>query len=130
MLESKEQMPSELSGGMRKRVSIARALVMDPEVILFDEPSAGLDPVISSVIDELIIDLTNRSKVTSVIVTHEMDSAFRIGTRMAMLYQGQIIEDGSPDQFKQSTNPVVAQFLSGSTEGPILEGSQDAIAKK
>jgi phospholipid/cholesterol/gamma-HCH transport system ATP-binding protein len=130
MLESKEQMPSELSGGMRKRVSIARALVMDPEVILFDEPSAGLDPVISSVIDELIIDLTDRSKVTSVIVTHEMDSAFRIGTRMAMLYQGQIIEDGSPDQFKQSTNPVVAQFLSGSTEGPILEGSQDAIATK
>jgi phospholipid/cholesterol/gamma-HCH transport system ATP-binding protein len=130
MRESKEQMPSELSGGMRKRVSIARALVMDPEVILFDEPSAGLDPVISSVIDELIIDLTDRSKVTSVIVTHEMDSAFRIGTRMAMLYQGQIIEDGSPDQFKQSTNPVVAQFLSGSTEGPILEGSQDAIATK
>ena len=130
MLESKEQMPSELSGGMRKRVSIARALVMNPEVILFDEPSAGLDPVISSVIDELIIDLTSRSKVTSVIVTHEMDSAFRIGTRMAMLYQGQIIEDGSPDQFKQSTNPVVAQFLSGSTEGPILEGSQDAIATK
>jgi phospholipid/cholesterol/gamma-HCH transport system ATP-binding protein len=130
MLESKEQMPSELSGGMRKRVSIARALVMDPEVILFDEPSAGLDPVISSVIDELIIDLTSRSKVTSIIVTHEMDSAFRIGTRMAMLYQGQIIEDGSPDQFKQSTNPVVAQFLSGSTEGPILEGSQDAIATK
>ena len=130
MLESKEQMPSELSGGMRKRVSIARALVMEPELILFDEPSAGLDPVISSVIDELIIDLTNRSKVTSIIVTHEMDSAFRIGTRMAMLYQGEIIEDGSPDQFKQSTNPVVAQFLSGSTEGPILEGSQDAIATK
>ncbi len=130
MLESKEQMPSELSGGMRKRVSIARAMVMEPELILFDEPSAGLDPVISSVIDELIIDLTNRSKVTSIIVTHEMDSAFRIGTRMAMLYQGQIIEDGSPDQFKQSSNPVVAQFLSGSTEGPILEGSQDAIATK
>ena len=130
MLETKDQLPSELSGGMRKRVSVARALVMEPELILFDEPSAGLDPVISSVIDELIIDLTERSKVTSIIVTHEMDSAFRIGTRMAMLYQGQIIEDGSPDQFKQSTNPVVAQFLSGSTEGPILEGSQDAIATK
>lgn len=130
MQDSKELMPSELSGGMRKRVSLARALVMDPELILFDEPSAGLDPVISSVIDELIIDLTEKSKVTSVIVTHEMGSAFRIATRMAMLFQGNIVEDAPPDQFKQSTNPVVVQFLSGSTEGPILEGSQDAIAAK
>ena len=127
---SKEQMPYELSGGMRKRVSLARALVMDPELILFDEPSAGLDPVISSVIDELIIDLTEKSKVTSIIVTHDMGSAFHIGTRMAMLYQGKIIEDAEPGQFKRSKNPVVAQFLSGSTKGPILEGSRDAIATK
>ena len=130
MVETKYQMPSELSGGMRKRVSLARALVMDPELILFDEPSAGLDPVISSVIDELIISLTETSKVTSIIVTHEMDSAFRVATTMAMLYQGAIIEAGTPEQFRQSRNPVVAQFLSGSTEGPILEGSQDAIATK
>jgi phospholipid/cholesterol/gamma-HCH transport system ATP-binding protein len=128
MTHAREQMPSELSGGMKKRISLARALVMDPELILFDEPTAGLDPVIGSVIDELIISLTEKSEVTSIIVTHEMDSAFRIGTRMAMLYQGKIIEEGEPEEFKRSTNPVVAQFLSGSTEGPILEGSKDAIA--
>ena len=127
MHDALDKMPAELSGGMRKRVSLARALVMEPELVLFDEPSAGLDPVISSVIDELIITLSEKSKTTSIIVTHEMDSAFRIATSMAMLYQGRIIEHGSVQHFKRSKDPVVSQFLSGSTQGPILEGTQDAI---
>jgi phospholipid/cholesterol/gamma-HCH transport system ATP-binding protein len=130
MKDTKELLPEELSGGMKKRIAVARALVLEPELILLDEPSAGLDPVIASVIDELIISLSEKSKVTSITVTHEMDSAFRIGTRMAMLYQGKVIEEAEAEKFKQSKNPVVAQFLSGSTKGPILEGSQDAITKK
>jgi phospholipid/cholesterol/gamma-HCH transport system ATP-binding protein len=130
MKDSKDLLPEELSGGMRKRVALARALVLEPELLLLDEPSAGLDPVIASVIDELIISLSEKSKVTSITVTHEMDTAFRIATRMAMLYQGKIIEEAEREKFKESKNPVVAQFLSGSTKGPILEGSLDAIAKK
>ena len=127
MKDSKNLMPSELSGGMKKRVSLARALVLEPKLILFDEPVAGLDPVMASVIDELVINLSEKSKVTCVIVTHEMDSAFRIATRMAMLYHGKIIEEGTPEEMKKSRNPVVSQFLTGSTEGPILEETKDAI---
>ena len=125
MRHVKDAMPAELSGGMKKRIGLARALVLEPELILFDEPSAGLDPVTSSVIDELIIDLTEQTHTTSIIVTHEMDSAFRVATRMAMLYEGKFIADGPPRDFKDSSNPVVAQFVAGRTDGPISDEHED-----
>jgi len=121
MADARDKMPNELSGGMRKRVGLARGIIMDPELILYDEPSAGLDPVTSTLIDELIISLSEKIGATSIIVTHEMESAFRIATRMAMLYKGRIIADEAPEAFKQNTDPVVAQFISGDTKGPLLE---------
>ena len=119
MEETGTLMPAELSGGMRKRVAIARALVLDPELLLFDEPTTGLDPVLAAVIDELIISLSEQSHATSVIVTHELTSAFRVATRMAMLFKGRIIEEDRPERFRRKGNPVVKQFIEGSTEGPI-----------
>jgi len=115
------KLPSELSGGMRKRIGLARALVLEPELILFDEPSAGLDPISSTIIDELIVELSERTNTTCVIVTHEMGSAFRIATRMAMLYEGKIIYTGDPETFREAENPVVRQFVEGRTHGPITD---------
>ncbi len=109
--------PAELSGGMRKRVAIARALVLEPELILFDEPTAGLDPILSGVIDELILTLSHRARATCIVVTHELESAFRIATRMAMLYQGHIIEEDLPERFRQKKHPFVTRFLEG--RGPM-----------
>jgi len=127
MAEARDKMPAELSGGMRKRIALARGIIMDPELILYDEPSAGLDPVTSTLIDQLIISLSEKIGATSIVVTHEMDSAFRIATRMAMLYKGQIIADDKPEAFRSHSNPVVAQFISGDTEGPLNEDLPENI---
>lgn len=115
-------LPSQLSGGMRKRASVARALAMDPEVLVFDEPSAGLDPIIAAGIDELILDLKEAFKMTIVIVTHEMTSAFLIADRMCMLYKGEIIVEGSVEEIKSSQHPRVRQFLERRADEPDNHG--------
>ncbi|MDD5260769.1 MAG: ATP-binding cassette domain-containing protein [Methylacidiphilales bacterium] len=107
-----DKLPSELSGGMEKRVGLARALALEPELILFDEPSAGLDPINSKLINDLIIQLRDKQKATAIVVTHEMDSAFAVATRMAFLHEGKIILEGAPDEFRHSDNPIVSKFLS------------------
>ena len=115
-----QRIPSELSGGMRKRVGVARALVTEPRLTLFDEPTAGLDPVTSAVIEKLIISLTQRTKVTSIITTPVVRTAFRLATRIAMLDQGKIVASGTAEDFKSSTNPVVARFIAASARSLFL----------
>ena len=116
-------MPAELSGGMRKRVSLARAIAMEPAILLYDEPTTGLDPIMANVINDLIVTMREKLEVTSIAITHDMNSAYRIGDRIAMLYKGQIIEVGTPDEFKASRNPIVQQFIRGDVEGPITQGA-------
>jgi phospholipid/cholesterol/gamma-HCH transport system ATP-binding protein len=119
--EHADKMPAHLSGGMKKRAGLARAIALDPQVLFYDEPSAGLDPVTSAEIDQLIIDLNRKLGVTSVVVTHEMESAFRIADRMVLLDRGKFIASGTPDQMKHSDNPLVHQFVHGLTEGPLTD---------
>ena len=114
-----EKMPSDISGGMKKRAGLARAIVRNPDIILYDEPTSGLDPVMSARINELIIRMQEKLNVTSVVVTHDMESAYYIADRIAMLYEGRIIECGTPDQIRTSINPVVQQFIEGRIAGPI-----------
>jgi phospholipid/cholesterol/gamma-HCH transport system ATP-binding protein len=114
-----DKMPSELSGGMRKRVGLARAIAMHPRIVLFDEPTTGLDPVMAEAINSLIIDTQKNFNLTSVVISHDVKSIFKIGHRIAMLYEGKIVEYGTSEEIKKSKNLVLAQFLSGSAEGPI-----------
>jgi phospholipid/cholesterol/gamma-HCH transport system ATP-binding protein len=119
--EHGDKMPAELSGGMKKRAGLARAMALDPKILFYDEPSAGLDPVTSAEIDELIIDLNEKLGITSVVVTHEMDSARRVADRMVLLDRGKFIVSGTPDEMFGSADPLVKQFMHGLTEGPLTE---------
>ena len=119
--QTKALMPAELSGGMRKRIAVARALMMEPELVLFDEPTAGLDPIAGSVINQLIIHVNETANATCIVVTHEMHSAFQVATRMAMLHAGKICEEDTPENSRHSQNAIVAQFLSAETQGPLTE---------
>ncbi len=121
MEESRNKYPSEISGGMKKRAALARTIVLDPEIILYDEPTSGLDPVISNTINELIINTREILRTTQVVVTHDMGSAYMVADRIAMLYEGKIIAEGTPNDIQSSLDPVVQQFITGSTTGPITK---------
>lgn len=117
--EIEDLMPSELSGGMRKRVGLARAIAMDPDILLYDEPTTGLDPIMADVINELIIKMKERLNVTSIVITHDMVSAYKIADRIAMMYGGVIQGVGTPEEIKETSDPIIRQFITGSSEGPI-----------
>lgn len=116
-----EMMPADLSGGMKKRVGLARAICNEPKIILYDEPTTGLDPINADVINDLILRMQEKLKVTSIIVTHDMTSAYKVANRIAMLYNGNIIAVGTPDEIKNTKDPIVKQFITGSAHGPITD---------
>ena len=114
-------MPVELSGGMKKRVALARAICIRPEIILYDEPTTGVDPITADSVNELIRSLHDKLKVTSVVVTHDMKSAYHIADKIAMMYKGGIILEGTPEEIQVSKDPVVHQFVNGLSKGPITD---------
>lgn len=111
--------PSQLSGGMAKRVGLARAIAMSPEILLYDEPTSGLDPVVATVVDELIMQMRDKLGVTSIVVSHNLPSVFRISDKIAMLHEGQVLIAGTPAEVQASSNPIVQQFIHGQSQGPI-----------
>jgi phospholipid/cholesterol/gamma-HCH transport system ATP-binding protein len=116
-----DKMPAELSGGMRRRVGFARAIAHEPEILLFDEPTTGLDPVITALVDEVILDLTEGLDTTAVTITHDMESAFRIADRVGLLYKGRIVALAPPEEFRELDDPRVQQFIHGRAEGPLTD---------
>jgi len=118
---AERKMPSELSGGMRRRVGFARAIALEPEILLFDEPTTGLDPVIKAVIDELILELQEGLGSTALVITHDLDSAFRIADRIAFLHRGRIVAYAPPQEFRASPDPRVQQFIQGLATGPLTD---------
>ncbi len=112
-------LPAELSGGMKKRVSLARALAFSPDIILYDEPTTGLDPITTNVVNDLIVRMRDRFNVTSVVVSHDVESMFRIADKIVMVHEGTVIVSGTPQEIRDTTHPVVRQFIHGDTEGPI-----------
>lgn len=119
LVGTEDKLPSALSGGMKKRAGLARAIVMEPEYILYDEPTTGLDPITADAINDLIIKLQQELNVTSIVVTHDMPSAFKVGDRMAMLNDGQIVFHGSVQEVRETDHPAVRQFIEGRAEGPL-----------
>jgi len=113
------KMPSQLSGGMRKRVGLARALAMNPQILLFDEPTTGLDPVMTSAINTLIRQVQKKSKATSLVISHDIQGAFDLADNMAMIFNGRIVFEGEPERFKTTADPLVRQFVEGRIDGPI-----------
>jgi phospholipid/cholesterol/gamma-HCH transport system ATP-binding protein len=119
LVGTEDKLPSALSGGMKKRAGLARAIVMQPEYILYDEPTTGLDPITADAINDLIIKLQRELNVTSIVVTHEMASAFKVGDRMAMLNDGRIVFHGTVDEVRDADHPAVRQFIEGRADGPL-----------
>lgn len=119
MVDAKGKYPSEISGGMKKRAGLARALVTDPDILLYDEPTSGLDPIMSNIINYLILRLQKELQVTTIVVTHDMNSAYTIADRIAMLYKGKIIAYDKPENIQNTSNRIVRQFIHGDVEGPI-----------
>ena len=130
LLPARDLLPGSISGGMKKRVGLARALTTNPDILLYDEPTSGLDPVMSQVINELTRRLQKELGVTQVVVTHDMNAAYYIADRITFLYQGRVLCVGTPDDIRNSPDPIVQQFINGRTEGPMVIDAEDPTKKK